>query len=215
MRLALGFLTSMAHFALDLETVVGAATHQQRTTLSVVDSLPAGADRLTRQGQGSLHKSPQRRANCDVQRGLQRRYEIIHLRSLPMHFSVSTGAFRYHCHARWAQVWHEVYVDRQVPAIVWKLNSYLDPCPKHAVAERVDPATILFGRLNTHTERVSRGIQMSMVQLPSNPDSPNLLKPQWWLLTEQFSFVPGRCPPIDFGGGVHEYRRCRRKGDRC
>jgi len=30
----------------------------------------------------------------------------------------------------------------------------------------------------------------SMIQLQSNPDSPNLLQPKWGFLVEQFAFVP-------------------------
>jgi hypothetical protein len=44
----------------------------------------------------------------------------------------------------------------------------------------------------------------SMIELQSNPDSPDLLQLQRGLLAEQFAFVPRYCTPCGRRSGIHE-----------
>src|SRR5437773_10783633 len=48
----------------------------------------------------------------------------------------------------------------------------------------------------------------SMIQLQPNPDSPDLLQPQRWLLAEQLAFVPRRNAPSGLRRRIHESLLC-------
>jgi hypothetical protein len=59
----------------------------------------------------------------------------------------------------------------------------------------------------------------SMIQLQSNPDGPDLLQLQWWLLAEQLAFVPRYGTSFGlgavFGDGIDEWLLCRGKRASC
>src|SRR5205823_12762829 len=55
----------------------------------------------------------------------------------------------------------------------------------------------------------------SMIQLQPNPDSPDLLQLQRWLLAEQLVFVPWRNAPSGLRRRIHESLLCWVKGVSC
>ena len=50
--------------------------------------------------------------------------------------------------------------------------------------------------------RRARKFPGSMIQLQPNPDGPDLLQFQRWLLADQLPFVPRYYMPVSLGGGV-------------
>jgi hypothetical protein len=59
----------------------------------------------------------------------------------------------------------------------------------------------------------------SMIQLQSNPDGPDLLQLQRWLLADQLPFVPWYYTPLNLacgvGNGIHEWLLRSRRGAVC
>ena len=84
----------------------------------------------------------------------------------------------------------------------------------NAKSHQVAPA-----QLAVDGEIEQREFPGSMIQLQSNPDGPDLLQLQRWLLADQLPFVPRYYTPISLGGGdgngIREWLLGRRKGASC
>src|SRR5260370_23304236 len=83
----------------------------------------------------------------------------------------------------------------------------------------VKPNQVAPEQLAVDGEIEQREFPGSMIQLQSNPDGPDLLQLQRWLLADQLPFVPRYYTPVSFGGdvgsGMHEWLLDRRKGASC
>src|SRR6266700_1951695 len=81
------------------------------------------------------------------------------------------------------------------------------------------PHQIAPAQLAVDGEIEQREFAGSMIQLQSNPDGPDLLQLQRWLLADHLPFVPRYCTPVSPGGGVgsgiHEWLLGSRRGAVC
>src|SRR5207249_6331033 len=83
----------------------------------------------------------------------------------------------------------------------------------------VKPHQVAPAQLAVDGEIEQREFPGSMIQLQSNPDGPDLLQLQRWLLADQLPFVPRYYTPVSLGVGVgsgmHEWLLGSRRGAIC